>query len=594
MTRRTRSASPIFSVADSASAATGAASRPRPPRLPLSAGTVLAALLATYLAATALWPLLRLFLEALGPGENGHALGILREQWQGRAAPRALRNTLEASLLATLLSTALGVAFAAAVSLTDIRLKSLVVFALMLPLLVPSQVTALAWIGLTGPSSPILDRLGLAPAPGATNPLYSKWGIVLVMGVEHAGLVFLAVRAALADLPRDIVEAARLGGAGSIRILRSILLPLAFPAIIAGAALAFVASIGNFGVPAFLGIPGRYTMLTTLIYQRLQSFGPSVLGEVAGLALVLTLLTALGLILRAAVSGRVRSAVERSSAPMQPMALGRWRLSAEIVLWLVLIAIAILPLFALLGTALVPALGVPLGTDTATLRNFGFVLFAYDAAARAFRNSFLLAATAAFVCSSVALCLAYLAVLAKNRAARMLDLVADAPYAVPGTVLGIAIVLVYLQPLPILGFSIYNTFWILVIAYLARFLVLALRPAVAGMEVLDPAIDEAARVAGAGLGLRLRSIVLPGVAPALGAGAVLIFMQAFNELTVSALLWSSGWETLGVMIFFLQREGNSVAAAALATIVLTATLLIALGASLFAHRLPKGMLPWQV
>lgn len=565
-----------------------------PPRLRLPAGpALLLGALALYIVLTSLWPLARLFVEALGRGDDGAFLGILREEWQGRSTWRAFRNTLEASVLATLLSVALGGAAAILVALTDVRAKGAVVFVLLLPLLVPSQITALAWVELSGPSSPILNALSLAPPPGTTNPLYSMWGVVLVMGVEHAPLVFLSLRAALAALPRDLVEAARLGGARPPRIVGTVLLPLALPALLGGASLAFVASIGNFGVPAFLGIPGRYTMLTTLIYQRLQAFGPTVLGEVAALALILTALAVAGLALRALFARRGRSEVERSGARLTPFALGKARHGVEIGLWLVLLVVAVLPLFALLATSLLPALGVPLTVETATLRNYGFVLLDYSAAQRAFANSFALAVSAAVASALVAVVLAYFAVMQNNPFARVLDLLADAPYAIPGTVLGIAIILVYLPPLPVVGVSLYNTFAILLIAYLARFLALGVRPVVAATEAIERSLDEAARGAGAGVGLRLRAVILPLVAPAAAAGGLLIFMQAFNELTVSALLWSSGWETVGVVIFFLYREGNSTAAAALATLSLVVTLSLAFLASLLARRLPDGVVPWR-
>jgi iron(III) transport system permease protein len=567
--------------------------RARPNLLRAVERHLLLGIVIVYLVAFALWPLARLFVDALAPNDAGEALGTFRDQWSSRFAWRALRNTLEASLLATGFSVLLGTAAAVTLALTNVRAKGAAMVVLLLPLLIPSQITALAWIELTGPSSPILAPLGLAPEPGSTNPLYSKWGIVLVMGVEHAPLVFLAVRAALMWLPGDVVEAARLAGARPLRIVRSILLPLAVPSILSGAALAFVASIGNFGVPALLGIPGRYTMLTTLIYQRLQGFGPRVLGEVAALAVILTLLAGLGLILRALFSRHLGAPVERSSAPLDPFRLKGARVFTEAGLWLVLLAIAVLPLIALVGTSLLPALGVPLSAETITFSNYRFVLFGYEAAQRAFLNSFMLALGAAMISAAIALPLAYLSVLQRQPLARGLDLVADTPYAIPGTVLGIAIIIVFLPPLPILDVSLYNTGWIILVAYLGRFLALVLRPTVAAMESLDPAMDEAARAAGASLFARLRMVILPLAAPTLAAGALLIFMQAFNELTVSALLWSSGWETLGVVVFFLHREGNTTAASALATLALIAALALAAVAALVARRLPSGIMPWR-
>jgi iron(III) transport system permease protein len=544
--------------------------------------------LAVYVVALGVLPLARLFVEAFLPGRGGELFGVLLQQWRTPAAQTALLHTLEASALATLVSVLIGVVVAFVLALTDIRNKAALTFVALLPLLVPSQITALAWIELT--SSSILALLGLAPAPGETNMLYSKGGIVLVMGIEHSTLVFLAVRAGLRNLPRDLIEAARLGGARPLRVARSVILPLALPAILAGAALAFVASIGNFGIPALLGIPGRYTMLTTLIYQHLQGFGPRVLGEVAALAVGLAALAVAGLMLPVVARG---FAIQGGSAPLEPFPLGRGRAWVETLIWILLTVIAVMPLVALLAASLAPALGVPLRFDTATLANYRFALLEQDATLRAFGNSLLLAFTTALVSAAVALPLAYFATLRQSRTARVLDAVAAVPYAVPGTVLAIAIILVFLPPVPLLNVSLYGTIGIIFIAYLARFLALVLRPTMAAMGLINKNLDEAAQIAGAPLLLRLRAVILPSVGPSVMAGALLIFMSALNELTVSALLWSTGRETLGVVVFALQYEGNSPAAAAVATISVALTLGLAMLATTIRGKLPEGVVPWQ-
>ncbi len=305
------------------------------------------------------------------------------------------------------------------------------------------------------------------------------------------------------------------------------------------------------------------------------------------------MLAVIGLVLRALFVRRGGFAAEGASAPLLPFRLGGGRAPVEAVLWIVLACIAILPLLALLASSLAPALGVPLNLDTVTLANYRFALFEQESTLRAFTNSFILALAAAIISAFVAVPLAYLASMRKNPAARVLDLVADAPYAVPGTVLAIAIIIVFLPPLPFVDVSLYGTLGIILVAYLARFLALALRPAVAGMELVSRNLDEAAQVAGAGVLRRLRSVILPAVAPSAAAGALLIFMTAFNELTVSVLLWSTGNETLGVAVFFLHYEGNSPAAAAVAVISIAVTLVLAILASLMARNLPEGVVPWR-
>lgn len=548
---------------------------------------------AIYVLTLAALPLGRLIAEAFSLSAAG-PFTPLEHVWVQRATQRAFWNTLNVAAAATGISVLIGGTMAFVVSAFDIRLKPVLVFAFLLPLLIPPQISAMAWADLVGPGSPLLEALGIHYPLGARNPLYSAGGIAFVMGIEHATVVFLAVRSGMSALPADLVEAARLAGARPRRVIARVLLPLLVPSILSGAAIAFIACIGNFGVPALLGIPGRYPTLTTLIYQRLSGFGPSVLGDAAVLSIILIVVAALAFAARLVLLRLMgRAHLERTGRPFVPFRLGRKRPAVEAALWLAVAMLCLLPLTALIVTSLIPALGVPLGLNTATLHNFHVALAESGATVRAFRNSLLLAAATAMVSVILAVPLAYLAALRRSRLARLIDAVADAPYAVPGTVLAVGIILVFIKPLPLLGFSIYGTFAILLVAYLARFMTFALRPVGAAFQNLDPAIDEAGRMVGARAPRRLRSILLPAVAPAAGAGAILIFMTAFSELTVSALLWSTGNETVGVVIFSLYYEGNTPAAAAVAVLAIGVTFTTALLGSLLARRLPKGVLPWH-
>jgi len=164
---------------------------------------------------------------------------------------------------------------------------------------------------------------------------------------------------------------------------------------------------------------------------------------------------------------------------------------------------------------------------------------------------------------------------------------------VPGVVLAIAAILLFLKPLPLVGISIYNTIWIILFCYLARFLVLGLRPVASGYHQLDRTLEEASQIAGARLLRRLRTVIVPLVAPAATAGALLIFLTAFNELTLSALLWSSGAETLGVVFFSFQQGGDSTYAAALGVLTVVVSIGLMLSTLFAAGRLPSGVLPWR-
>ena len=559
----------------------------------IGAETLILAALGLYVVILCVWPLARLLGTVFADGA-GEGIAFLTEVWSSRAARRATWNTLEASFLATILSVLLGAAMALIVALTDLRYKALLVFLLLLPLLIPPQISALAWLAMIGPQSPLWLIPGLEALRPARNPLMGRDGIVLVMGLEHAPMVFLAVRAALRSLPADLIDAARAAGSRPMGALVRVILPLMLPAITAGAALAFVSAIGNFGVPALLGIPGRYPMLSTLIYQRLSGFGPGALPEVAALALILAGMAVIGIAAQMAILRRHAAAVDRVGVMHGGFTLGRWFWPATIAVWALMLLIAVMPLIALAASALVPSVGMRLTLETLTFDNLIYVVTGLGSAQRAFVNSLFLASAAAAITVCVCAPLAWLMVARRSRLARWLNVAADAPYVLPGIVLSIAVIIVLLPPLPVFGISLYNTIWILLFAYLARFLALALRPVVAAMAQIDRAGEEAAQMAGARPFHRLRTIILPLLAPALGAGAILVFLGAFSELTVSALLWSRGSETVGVVIFSLYDEGNSTAAAAVSVWVLVIILGLALAVTALGRHLPEGVLPWRM
>jgi iron(III) transport system permease protein len=558
-------------------------------------GLTLAALFFMALALFAM-PLGLLFAQGL-VGPAGPSLAPLAEALQSRAVRRALVNSLDSAALSAVLALGLGTALALALALTDVRGRAVTVFCILLPMMVPPHVTAIAWTQTLGPSSPLLNTLGLAPPPGSPNPLYAREGVIALLAAQNAPLVFLLAYTALRTLPREVVEAARVAGAGPWRTLRRVVLPLLGPALLAAFALAFVSALGSFGIPALLGIPGRYTTLPVLIWQRLSSAGPGMLPAVAVLSMLMAAVALAAVALQLLLAARARA---RLSGPPQPplrLALGRWRPLAEAALALVVLSTLALPLAALVSTSLVPTFGVPLTADTLTWRNFAEVLVRQEVTLRAFANSTLAAGAAGLVLALVAVPAGYFLTARgalRRRAGQGFATLADLAYALPGIILSVAFILMFLRPLPLLGVSLYNTLTIIVLAYLAAFAAIALKPVAAAYLQLDPALDEAARVSGAGFGRRMGRVFLPLVAPAAASGAILVFLTAYNEITISALLWSTGNETIGTTIFSYESAGFTTIAAAMSvvTVVATAALMLVLDRS--GRRLPPGVIPWRL
>lgn len=557
-------------------------------------GFTLAALVLTVTLICGL-PLLLLFRQGLW-ADDGFSLALVAEVLASRSVLLALWHSMESAFLAAFLSTLVGLALALVIALTDVRAKGPLVFFILLPMMIPPHVTAISWIQALGPASPVLKWLALAPEPGSPHPLYSREGLVALLTLQHAPLVFLVLRSNLRGFPRELSDAARVSGAGALRMLRRVIIPLLAPAMLSGFALAFVAALGNFGINALIGIPARYTTLPVLIWRRLSSFGPDVLPNVAALSILLALLTFAVLAVQLILQRRMRLSLVGVPQPALAFRLGKARPLYELGLWGFVAATLLLPLSALMATALVPTYGVPLGLETLTFENFIEVIARQSVTARAFVNSTLTAGVAALVIGALAIGLGYYLVgdrSARRRVAGVAATQAEIAYALPGLVISIAFILAFIRPLPIVGVSLYGTSWLILIAYVCAFFAIGLKPVVAAYSQLDPGLDDAARVAGASFGRRMRRIFAPLVGPAAASGAILVFLTAYNEVTVSALLWSTGSETIGTVIFNYEDGGYTTLAAAMSAITVLATVVLMAGLNLLAPRLPPGIIPWK-
>ncbi|UGA53589.1 ABC transporter permease [Vibrio sp. VB16] len=555
-------------------------------------GLVFLLLLLLLVTILTILPSLQLFITSL----SDLSMGLESSLWRVLSKSstwKALGHSLYTSTLAMTLSLLIGGGVALLVASTDIHYKSLWAFLFMLPMMIPPQVTALSWIQLFGPSSTILKSIGMAPPLGSPNPIYSAEGIAFLLGIQHSPLVFLALRTQLIALPRDQIEAARLCGASTRQIFSGVILPLCYPAILAAAALAFVSALGNFGIAAMIGIPISYMVLPTLIYQYMANFGSNVLNNVASLSILMAVLAYLIVYLQN--KAQQASSVYLIGGSGQPLCvqLGKYRLIAQVMLSLLLGLILVAPLIALIFSSLIPAMGVPLNWQTLTFDAYSTIFAKQSSTYTALTNSLFLSIAAAITLIGLCIPLAYLTTRSPGRRTQLLISMIDIPFTLPGIVLAIACILLFARPVPWLEWSLYGTLGIIFIAYLARFMAVCFKPIFTQMKQVDPAMEEAAQLAGASLFERLKDIIFPLLAPSAFAGGLLVFLTAVNELTVSALLWSAGTETLGVVIFNLDESGNKVLASAVSVFVVFLIAIIMWLLNSLSRYLPKGVIPWQ-
>ncbi|HMP36851.1 MAG TPA: iron ABC transporter permease [Phycisphaerales bacterium] len=554
-------------------------SRPRAsgiaPPWPLAAG--LAALLAILVA----WPVTILVVQSVAPRILEGRLDGLFDPWRRMATteglPELILGSLRWALAATALATLLGVPSGYLLARTDLRGRSLARMLVLVPLLTPPYVLAIAWILLMQPSGTgdaLLGRLGPAGAAAmdlARPMFFSFWGIAFVMALAAFGYVALAVENALLAIPLRLELAAESLGAGRLRVLLRIVLPLLLPAIANAALLVFLDAISNFGIPAVLGPRTGVLLLPAEIYQLATSWPVDLPLATALSSLLLAMAVVALAVNRTLLRGRV------AEGGRGPGGLGaRRRLGALGQLaawaWFALIALAgtLLPAAAILSTSV---LGDWIdGQRTLTLAHWRALVTPGAGAATALWTSLWLGAVAASACVAIGAPIAWLSVRGAGRLAPILDALGTLPRVLPKLVVAVGLILAWNAPwVPV---PVYGTAAILLVAYVALYLSDALRLGDAAMRQVPARLELAAATLGATRRRIAARIVLPLVAGGLIAAWATTFVACLRDLVASVMLLPPGMETAGSFIFSRFEQGELGEAMAMSAAVSAAGLVV--------------------
>jgi iron(III) transport system permease protein len=537
------------------------------------------------------YPLLWLLISAFGiPGE--FQVGYLARVY-GRSQNFApLVNTLILALGAAIISIVAGVPLAWATARSDIPFRRTVQALAAVAYITPPYLTAIAYIILLGPDAGYFNRALRVLVGGTNGPLniFSMGGVIFVIGMHVFPFTYFMTHNALRSVDSSYDEAARLLGARRWGVLARVHLPLVAPAITGGALLSAIDSMALFGPQAFLGLPAQITFLPTRIYGVIGSYPPR-WAEASALSLTLVLLTACGLVLQRGYLDR-RSHITVGGRGLRPEAtvLGVWKWALLAFCCFVAFLSAIAPVGVLVAAAFSRSWVNGFGGANFTLANFSEALFNNQIAVRGILNSFRLAAAAGVAAVILGGAVASVDLRTQVRGRRLLDYLAILPLGLPGTVMAVAVLLAFIRP----PFAIYGTIWIILVAYVARFVPLATRSANATLRQIDPSLEEAARIAGASRLGALRHILLPLARPGLVVGFLLVFIPALSELSATILLYSGGTETIAVAIFRLNDLGQIEVVAALAVFTIAVTLLVSLPLNWLSNRnpvVPAGAAP---
>ena len=483
---------------------------------------------------------------------------------------KSVGNTIIIAFWVTVGGTFLGLFYAWLIGRSDIPLKGLMKSLFTIPYMFPPFFGAMAWSLLLAPRSGYINRLFMNITGGGTQlfNMHSISGIVFVEICYYFPFVFLQVVSALERMDPTLEESARIAGAGQWYVIRKITLPLVLPATAAGAMLILISSLSHFGVPAILGFSQNIFTLPTKIYQLIRRSAGSFQGirEGAALSILLILVVVGALFVQKTIlkTGHYDIIKGKSMRPMLIKLRGA-RFPMLAVCLISLAVIVVLPLAVILLVGLLRAYGLPFRWENFTLRNYQYILFRSQMVIDAIRNSLFLSVTSGVITMFLGVMIAYVVVKVRPKGKIFLEILSLLPYSMPGIVLAIGVILVWSGAF---YFNLYNTIWIILIAYIARYVSFAMKSASASLEQVHYSLEEAARSCGATHLESLRDITLPLIRPGMVAGFFLIFLPGMRELTTSVLLYGPFTRTLGVAIYSMNAEGNTVQSSALATIAI--------------------------
>ncbi len=440
-------------------------------------------------------------------------------------------------------------------------------WALLLPLVLPTYIIGYAYADLLAFAGPL--QAALRGATGWVRGDYwfpdlgSAAGVALLFTLVLYPYVYLAARAAFLAQSQPLLEASRILGHGPWQTFCRVGLPLARPAIAAGAALALLEALADFGTVQYYGVH----TFTTAIYRTWYGLGNR--EGAAQISLILIVIAALLILVERRSRGRARFHITSNLHDQaEPVLLAGWRAAA---------AVLVCALPVLLGFALPTLHLAQLALSSGS--TLGDPRFLSEAT-----NSLVLAALAALCIVGLALFLSYAGRLVRQRALNRTIEFASLGYAIPGAVIAVGIMLPLAWTDRLIGqissglfglsvgLLLSGTAFALVLAYTVRFLAVGLANVLPGLSSIDPAMDASARVLGARPHQVLRYIHLPMLrGPALTAGLI-AFVEVLKELPATLLIRPFNFDTLAVGVYRFASDERLAQAAVGAILIVAVSL----------------------
>lgn len=512
----------------------------------------------------------------------------LIELAQSATFQRSLGVTVTSSGVGAFLSIVLALAFARPFALSEWRFKRLQRLGLLMPYLIPNFILAQAYVLAWNPTTGLLNRW--IEFPGG---LYGVNGLMVLFAIAHFPVAFLMIEEKIRRIDPAWREAARLSGASTWRIFRSIELPLLMPSVVGSFSLCFALNLSAFAIPAWIGAPAKAYPLTYKIYQAIQLGGVDGLSRAAAISVLLFALSIPTLMVGAWVQrGERKFAMVGGKASRRSNDSGKsGRFSKRLVFfqsfyWVSQALFWIAPVSVLIASTLVPpgclqTSGVQC-FSAISFSKYRYVIFELNETVLAIRNSLIYGSFSAIII--LLLALGVMAMLGRSaKRLRLVEAVFSVPVATPGAIIALGLIAVASGRF---GLNLYNTAWIVVAAYVIKHLNLAFQSIRIGVLSISPSLVEAARLSGARSFDVWRRILIPILRPEVLGAAFLVLIPILGELTMSVFLASPSFRSIGTVLFDLQDYADQASAGALSVVLIA--LVLALNQA--ARWLSKGKL----
>lgn len=496
---------------------------------------------------------------------------------------RALTNTVQLSLAVMVASVLITFPLAWLVGRTNLPGKKTFRTLLVSSYMIPPYVGAIAWVQLLNPSVGYLNEIlkwcfGLETAP---FDIYTMAGLGWVLTLFYSPFAFITISRAMEKMDPTLEEAARVSGASPLRTVFDVTLPLMAPSILAGGLLVFIAAGSCFGIPAIVGMPGNIEVMTTRIVTYIYMGDAEGVRDATALAASLMFLANFLLFGMTWVVGKKDyTTISGKSTRPNMVELGKWKWPAFAAISAYSMISIIIPLGSIVLTSLIITLSKPIGLD-----NLGFdawiPVITSSQYMESIWNSVVYAVIAACIGTLLSVFIAYLAVKTSLKGRSLPDLLVVIGGSTPSIVISLALIITFSGNF---GLNLYSTMWIMVVAYLVKYMTMSVRTIAASLSQVHTSLEEAALNSGASWLRCCKDIIMPLIAPSIIAGWFLIFMPSFYELTMSLLLYGSETKTIGVLLYELQTYADTQNASVLSVIIL----FIVLVGNLILNKVSKG------